>query len=144
MNCFLGSILSIAMLELSIEFSSSPLIEACMHCIKLWSKVYVEQHLEALVYFCDEAHTMSQTSTNKHQCWDLILYFCGCIKYVCCPWFEQLGHLCLANSAWAGSSDGEAREEKLHACYLLMCYTACNIIWTYNAHILLASISQNF
>ena len=56
--CFLGSILSITMVELSIELPFSPLIEACAHSTKLLSKVYVEQHLEALDYFCEKAHTM--------------------------------------------------------------------------------------
>ena len=53
---FLGSILSIAMLELSIEVSSNPLLEARTHCTKCLSKVCVKQGLEALVYVCDEAH----------------------------------------------------------------------------------------
>ena len=44
------------MLELSIEVSSNPLIEARTHCTKLLSKVYVEQHLEALVHAYDEVH----------------------------------------------------------------------------------------
>ena len=55
-NLFLGSKLSITMLELSIKLPLSPLVEACILCIKLLSKVCVEQHLEALVYVCDEAH----------------------------------------------------------------------------------------
>ena len=55
MICFLGSILSIAILELSIEVSN-PLTEACTHCSKFLSKVCVKQHLEALVHVCDEAH----------------------------------------------------------------------------------------
>ena len=50
---FPGSIHSIAMLELSIEVSSNPLIEVRMHCTKL-SKACVEQRLEALVYVCYE------------------------------------------------------------------------------------------
>ena len=58
---FLGSILSVVIWELSIELSLSPLIEACTHCTKLWSKVYVKQRLEDLVYFCDKAHTTIQT-----------------------------------------------------------------------------------
>ena len=58
---FLGSILSIAMLKLSITLPSSALIEVCARCTKLLRKVYVEQHLEALIYFCDEAHTAIQT-----------------------------------------------------------------------------------
>ena len=38
-----------------------------------------------------------------------------------------------------GFSDGEAREEKLHACY-----TARNVIRAYIARVLLMSILQNF
>ena len=38
-----------------------------------------------------------------------------------------------------GFSDGEAQEEKLHACY-----TARNVICAYIARVLLMSISQNF
>ena len=50
------------MMEMSIELPLSPLyIEACTHRTKLLSKVYVEQHLEALVYICDEPHTTIQT-----------------------------------------------------------------------------------
>ena len=59
--CFLGSILSIAMLELSIELSSRPLIEPPTHCTKLLSKVYIKQLLEALVYVCDEVHIYYDT-----------------------------------------------------------------------------------
>ena len=47
---FLGSKLSVAMLELSIELSLSTLVEAHTHCIKLLSDVYVKQCLEALAY----------------------------------------------------------------------------------------------
>ena len=49
------------MLELSIKLSLSPLIEVRMCCTKLLSKVYVKQHLEALVDVCDEAHTTTET-----------------------------------------------------------------------------------
>ena len=59
--CFLGSILSIAMLELSIELPSNPLIEPATHCTKLLSKVYIKQHLEPLVYVCDEVHIYYDT-----------------------------------------------------------------------------------
>ena len=55
MICFPGSILSIAMLELSIEVSLNPLIEEHTHRTKLLSKVCVKQHLQALVYAYDEA-----------------------------------------------------------------------------------------
>ena len=48
---FLGPILSVANLELSIEVSLNPLIEACT--VRF---TYVEQCFEALVYVCDEAH----------------------------------------------------------------------------------------
>ena len=51
--CFLGSMLSIAMLELSIK---SSIIEAHMHCTKRLSKVCVKQCLHALVYVHDKAH----------------------------------------------------------------------------------------
>ena len=61
MICFLGSIFSIAMLQLSIELSSSPLTEPPTRCTKLLSKVYIEQHLEVLVYVCDEAHIYYDT-----------------------------------------------------------------------------------
>ena len=56
MICFLGSMLSSAILELSIEVSLNPLIEVCMCCTKLLSNICVKQHLEALVCVCDEAH----------------------------------------------------------------------------------------
>ena len=58
---FLGSILSIARLELSIRLSSNPLIEPPTHCTKLLSKVYIKQHLEAFVYVCDEVHIYYDT-----------------------------------------------------------------------------------
>ena len=54
-SAFWAQCLSVAMLELSIKVSSNPLIEACMHCIKLLSKVCVMQHIEAFAYVCDEA-----------------------------------------------------------------------------------------
>ena len=53
---FLGSILSVAMLKLSIQVLSNSLIEMCTGCIKLLCKVCVEQRLEALVYVGDETH----------------------------------------------------------------------------------------
>ena len=55
-NSHLCSILSIAMLELSIKVSLNPLIEVHMCCTKLLSKVCVEQRLETLIYFCKKAH----------------------------------------------------------------------------------------
>ena len=63
---FLGSILSIAILELSTTVSSKLLIEACMHCTKLLSKVYIEQCLEALIYFCDKAYVYKVCSSYSH------------------------------------------------------------------------------
>ena len=56
MVCFVGSMLSIAMLELAIELLWSPLTEAHMHHAKLLSKAYIEQRLEALVYVGDKVH----------------------------------------------------------------------------------------
>ena len=56
MICFLGSMLWVAMLEISIKLSPSPSIEQSTRCIKLLSKVCVEQRLETLVYACDKAH----------------------------------------------------------------------------------------
>ena len=56
MICFLDTKLGIAMLELPIELSLSPLVEAHTFCIKLLSKVCIKQHLEALVYVYDKAH----------------------------------------------------------------------------------------
>ena len=53
---FLGSILSVAMLELSIKGSSNLLIEEHTCCTKLSSKVCAEHCLEALVYVSDEAN----------------------------------------------------------------------------------------
>ena len=61
MICFLGSILSIAILELSIEVSN-PLMEACTCCSKFLSKISAKQHLEALVHVCDEAHITKRYS----------------------------------------------------------------------------------
>ena len=46
---FLGFIVSIAMLKLSIKLSN-PLIETRLHCTKLLSKVCVKQCFEILVY----------------------------------------------------------------------------------------------
>ena len=46
---FIGSILSIAILKLSIEISSNPLIEVCTHCTQLLSKICVRQHCKALI-----------------------------------------------------------------------------------------------
>ena len=51
-----GFKLSIAILELCIELSLSPLVEMCVHCIKLLSKVCVKQCFEAIVYVYNEAH----------------------------------------------------------------------------------------
>ena len=59
MICFLGSILSVAILELSIEVSNS-LMEVCTRCSKILSKVFVKKRLEALVHVCDEAHITKQ------------------------------------------------------------------------------------
>ena len=56
MISFIGSILSVVMWELSIKVLSDPLIEAHTCCTKLLNKVSAEQHLEAFVYACDEAH----------------------------------------------------------------------------------------
>ena len=51
---FLDSVLSITMLELPPKLSLSSLIEACMHCIQLLSKVCIEQRLKVFVYVCDK------------------------------------------------------------------------------------------
>ena len=56
MICFVDTKLSIAMLELPIELSLSPLVEAHTFCIKLLIKVCVKQRLEALIYVYDKAH----------------------------------------------------------------------------------------
>ena len=61
MICFLGSILSVNILELSIEVSNS-LMEACTRCSNFLSKVCVKQRLEALVHVCDEAHVTKHHS----------------------------------------------------------------------------------
>ena len=53
MIIFLGSMLSIAMLELSIELYIN---KYAYLLYKTFSKVCGEQCLEALVYVCDEAH----------------------------------------------------------------------------------------
>ena len=55
MICFLGSMPSVIMLELTIKLSTN-LIEVYTHCAKPVSKVCVEKCIQALVYICDKAH----------------------------------------------------------------------------------------
>ena len=69
---FLGSKLSIAIVELSIELSSSPLAKLHMHCIKLLSKVCVKQHLEALFYLLQGSHLLNL----------LLLYLCVSVSFL--------------------------------------------------------------
>ena len=61
--------ISITMLELSIEVSSNPLTEVCVHCSKLLSKVSVEQHLQALAYvistMCKMTHKLLMSNMWK-------------------------------------------------------------------------------
>ena len=140
---FLGSIFSIVMLELSIKFSSNPLIEVYTHCTKLWSKVYVKQYLKALFIFVTR-FTLLYRLIQTHQCWDPILCCRGCIKYICCPWFEWFGHLYFPYCAWAGFGGGEGWKEELLCVLLLTCCTTCNVIRAYIFHMLHTSILQNF
>ena len=56
MMCFLDSIL-IKPRHITRNYASNyALIEVCMHCAKLTSKVCAEQYIEALVYIHDKAH----------------------------------------------------------------------------------------
>ena len=63
---------------------------------------------------------------------------CGCIKYICCLWFEQFGCLYFVYCAWAGFGSGEAREEKLQVYY---CLRAIQHV-TWYMHTLLACYLQ--
>ena len=72
MICFLGSILSITMLEFSIKVSSNSLIEVCTRFTKLLSKVCAEQRLEALVYVCDQVLNL------------LMLFLCIAVSFWSC------------------------------------------------------------
>ena len=64
MISFLGSILSVAMLEL---LSLSLLTPVRMHCTKLLNKVCAEQCLEALVYVCNEAQILIMCKMIREQ-----------------------------------------------------------------------------
>ena len=127
---FLGSILSIAMLELSIELSSSLLIEGLTHCTNFLSKVYVEQHLEAVVYVVTRFvltisydRNYSEHVLGTHS--PLIItasiwswYFAAVSvlnMYILCPWFEWFGCLCFVYYAWSRFHGGESWQNKLHA-----------------------------
>ena len=87
-----------------------------------------------------EHATYMLITNNNRQHRDLILCCCGCIKYVCCPWFEWFICLYFAYCAWAGFGGGKAWEVKLYMCYC----SSANVIHVYIAHMLLTSISQNF
>ena len=64
MISFLGSILSVAMLEL---LSLSLLSPVRMHCTKLLNKVCAEKCLEALVYVCNEAQILIMCKMIREQ-----------------------------------------------------------------------------
>ena len=115
---FLGSILSIAMLKLSIELPSSPLIEACVHCTQLLSKVYIEHHLEALVYFVFRLTLRYRLTTNKHQHWDRQFAAVAILNTYTVHDLNGLNGYTL-HCAWAGFSSGEAWEDKVHECFCL-------------------------
>ena len=122
---------------LSNYLPSSTLIVACPHCIKLLSKVYVVQHLEALVMRLTLRHRLT---TNKHQHSDPIVCCCGFIKYIHCPWFGWFGWLYFAHwIRWWRSTWGQTT-----SVLLLICYTVCNMIQAYIACVLLASILWHF
>ena len=63
---FLGSILSITTMKLSIESLLNPIIELFTNSTKLLSKVYVKQRLEALAYVCDDAPTYYDRNYSEH------------------------------------------------------------------------------
>ena len=119
---FLGSILCVTMLELSIELPSSGLIEACAHCAKLLSKVYVEQHLVAFVlflwqvsYYNTDSPLISISAGTQH---------CAAVAVLNMYPVHDLngldaGRLYFTHCAWTGFGGGKAREDKLHVCYCL-------------------------
>ena len=100
--------------------------------------------LRLLFIFVMRLTLQYRLTTNKHQHWDPILCCCGYIKYVHCPWFEWFGHLyfahrCMSRIQWWQGMRGQST-----CILLLVCYTACNVIHTYIACMLLASILWKF
>ena len=119
---FLGSILSVTMLKLSTELSSSPLIEARALIIQNYKVRFMLSNILRLLFtFVMRLTLWYRLITNKYQSWDPIVCCCGYIKYIRCPWFEWFGYLILyfAYCAWAGFSGTKTWENKLHACYCL-------------------------
>ena len=115
-----------------------------MHCTKLWSKVYVEQCLETLVYFMTRLTLRCRVTTNKHHRWDLNtlllwLYWMGMyFVHEMNSLDAYTLHIVREQDLVVAKHDRKSTRVLLHTCY-----TALNVMCAYTAHLLLASISWN-
>ena len=149
---FLGSILSVAMLELSIELLSSPLTEAHVHytitvnsinrntCAL--SKVYVKQHLEALCLFLWwGSHYNTDSLLIRNSAGSRYFVAVAILNMYSVHDLNGLNIYTLRTVHEQDSLVARHKRQTIHM-LLLACYTACNMIHAYISHVLLMSISQ--